>query len=321
MNITMLEFFNDYLHYVQTGAQSPNLNSLTARVRKKDGSRKWVHSFTDLESDALENVLYNLLQTPVVVIQKNPALHFKLLKITNPNIEKVITNIKEELKSKELREQQIHANTAMAAPTPPPIIATTPILPPRPILLLPPATLYPTIQKTLRTERRSKMIANFAAQRKTFGLKKALLLIGGLVLILVLALLLRRYFNSPGKLPFFPSPANTKIMPTLDGVKVSIDCGTIATKFADCRNATLDHVQRCLELLKVDDTAVFTNTSGVHERLAALAPDCEMQLLTRGGAAYSAVAKVMRDGHEALVAPSVGTMACLLNVLQHAMST
>ena len=311
MKIAVLDFFRDYLSYVQTGTQSPNLDLLTELIGKKEGSRKWVHSFTDLDSDVLENLIYNLLEFPVATIQKNPNYYFKLIKTDNYDLARVIIDIKKALEDKELCEQKIRASKLVSLPAPTIMIPAT--LPKIPVSIFIP----PAVHEVYRAQRRAKVAANIVAKRNTVDLKNILFFVGGLVLIMILAILLRRYLtNLPRRLAFFSPPADNVITPALDGMRVNIDCTKIVGKFADCRTVPLEQVETYLELLKVDETAVFTNTQPIYEKLVNSSIDGVMQFEAHHGTYYSAIAKVMRDGRETLVAPCVSAMACLMNVLK-----
>lgn len=317
MKITILEFFNGYLQYVKTGNLKQNLNELMELARKKEGNRRWIHAFADLEKlQILEEVVGNLLKVPVKIIQEEPNCYLKLSKLINADIgtdiEEVINKIKVALLKKYLLEKSICESKVitkvLVTRAIPAILPQIPISPP----------LYTTKQETPRKEKRAKVVATNIPKRKIVSFKSILFFAGGLALLLIVAVLLRRYFNNiPKRLTFFSPPANNQITSTLDGVRVGIDCSKIAAKFADCRsNISQDQIKTCLGALKIDETAVFTNTPEIQQGLAVLAPDCEMQLRIHNESSYSAVAKVLRNGHDMLVAPSVGAMSCLLNILQ-----
>ncbi|OGT06148.1 MAG: hypothetical protein A2X78_02055 [Gammaproteobacteria bacterium GWE2_37_16] len=318
--ISILEFLNEYLQYVETGNLTQNLNSLMEGARKSEGNRRWIHAFadTDLKKlQVLEGIVGDLLKVPVTIIQKEPNCYLKLSKLINvdigTDIEEVIDEIKVALRKKYLLEKSVCENKIIAKPFS--IIAIPTILPAIPISL----PLFTTRQETPHREKRAKVMATIIPRRKIFSFKSILFFAGGIALILILAILLRRYLNNvPKKMTFFSPPANHQITPTLDGVeKVDIDCSKIATKFADCRsNVSQDQIKTCLGALKIDETAVFNNTPEIQQGLSVLAPDCEMQLHIHNKASYSAVAKVLRNGRDTLVAPSVGAMSCLLNILQ-----
>jgi len=307
IEITIDEFFKDYLCYVQTDFQTPKLNYLMALVAQNETSRVWVHCFTDLSLKPLELGIHDLVALPLAIIQKAPHCYLKSVQTNvDNNLKPIIVTLKEALESRErLAQKTVHK--------------TQPIVPPPQLISMVSAPAANTVVQKPKIYK-PRVLKKFSIESKPtkFNYNSAAFLISGIVLILLICFLLKNHIAAIPKRPaFFRPPLIKKISPKFDGSRVDIDCSKIISKFADFRTAIADQIQWCLNLLKIDETAVFTNTSEVSQKLSELAPDCEMQVLACNGKSYSAVAKVMRAGHEQLAAPSIGTMACLTHVLKH----
>ena len=313
MQITILDFFNDYLHYVETEIYSNNLKSLMDLASKDEASRSWVHKFSDLKTKPeLEPIIHGLLCSSLENIQKNPNDYLKSSYFPEgmTNLKEIALHIKIALMSREQAEKKRRETPAITSEQSLTSAALFPTVAPQQMCVLstpsPPRVSRPRLIQP-------QMKINY------INFKSIAFTLGALALILLMAILLRRYLaNPPRLLSFFSIPANNKITPTIDGVRISLDCSKIAGKFADCRNATTaNELQTCLQILRIDETAVFAATPAIHTQLAELAPGCEMQMLIQNGASFSAVAKVISRGYETLVPPSAATMACLAHVLQH----